>query len=280
MKRVLAAALAVLFSISLLQAQENCLPLRRITQDNLVFRGGERMNYKIHFKSGVVNAYVAKAEISLDSTVLNGKPVYAARVYARTANFFDKFFNLREDFRSWFSAGDLAPEKFHRYSKEGRYTATNDYKFVRDTGEPYISAEIETSKKPRFTKEIPLGHCTYDPVTLFFAARNMDMTRVRTGVSYPMTFAVADDVYTINFIYSGKEKRKVDGIGEVSTMKFTVQVLDGDVFTGGSDMVMWFSDDDNRVLVGFEAPLKIGVVQGRLISAGGLRHGLAITKKN
>ncbi len=280
MKRALAAAFTVLFSISLLQAQEACLPLKRITRDDLVFKGGERMSYKIHFKSGVVNAYVAKADISLDSTVLNGKPVYASRVYARTANFFDNFFTLREDYRSWFSTEDLAPAKFHRYSKEGRYTATNDYKFVRDTDEPHISAEIETSRKPRFTKELPLGQCTFDPVTLFFAARNMDMDRVKTDVPYPMTIAVADDVYTIKFIYRGKETRKIDDVGDVNTMKFTVQVLDGDVFTGGSDMIMWFSDDNNRVLVGFEAPLKIGVVQGRLISASGLRHALSMTKKS
>ena len=278
MKYISAVLLSFLIAVCVAAAQDaKCLPLRRITQETLAFKGGEKMTFKIHYKVAFINADIASAVISLDSTELNGRPAYASRVYARTYPFYDNFFRLREDFRSWFSVEDLRPEKFLRESHEGKYTARNDYKFVWNAGEPHISAEIETSRKPKYSKEIPLDGCTFDPMTLFFTARNMDMTKVKENEPYPMTFAVADDVYTIYFVYKGKERRSVDGIGNVNAMRFEVQVLDGDVFTGDSDMVMWFSDDDNRILLGFNAPLKLGLVHGRLTAIEGLKHELNVT---
>lgn len=269
-------SILILLTVSLLtfraRAQEKCMPLQHISQETLAFKGGEKMTFKIHYKVAFINADIASAVLTVDSTQFNGGPVYSTRVYARTSSFYDNFFRLREDFRSQMTTDRLTPVKFYRDSREGKYRATNDYTFVWDVPEPHINAEIETTKRAKYTKEIPLNDCTYDPMTLFYTARNMDMTKVKEDVPYPMTFAVADDVYTINFVYKGKCKRKLDGIGTVDAMKFEVQVLDGDVFTGDSDMVMWFSDDANRILLGFEAPLKLGLVHGRLVSVEGVKH--------
>lgn len=249
-----------------------CMPLRPMTGENLAFKGGESLSYKINFKWGAINSDVAKATLTLEETTLNGKAVYASRLFGQTAKFYDSFFKLREDFQSWFSVSDLAPQKFYRDTREGKYRCTNDYRFVWNAAEPHISADIWTTRAPRFVKDIPLDRCTFDVMTLFYTARNMDMSRVRAGEKYPMTFAVADDVYTVYFVYLGKEDKAVKGLGTVRSMKFTVEVVEGDVFTGESDLTLWFSDDDNRIPVCFEAPLKIGMVAGRLETAEGLRH--------
>lgn len=271
--------LAMLLSVAGLVARAQCMPLRPLTRDDLAFKGGENLTYRINFKWGAINSDVAKATLSLEETVLNGKPVYASRLFGQTAKFYDNFFKLREDFRSWFLVDGLSPQKFFRDTREGKYRCTNDYRFVWDAAQPYVAAEIETSRKPRFSMEIPLDKCTFDVMTLFYTARNMDMDRVRAGQQYPMTFAVADDVYTVYFVYKGKEDKVVKGLGTVKSMKFTVEVVEGDVFTGDSDMTLWFSDDDNRIPVCFEAPLKIGMVSGRLDSAEGLAHSFSSLRK-
>ncbi len=270
MKRVLLTAILALTAF--LSAMGQCMPLRPFSKDSLAFTAGEKLTYRINYKWGPVRTDVAKASLTLNEESLNGETVYAARIYAKTANFYDNFFKLREDFRSWFTTDRLVPQRFYRDTREGKYRCTNDYSFFWDAEEPYISADIETSRKPLYNMSIPLDDCTFDAVTLFYTARNMDMDKVEVGKRYPMTFAVADDVYTINFKYLGNENKSVKGFGTVDTMKFDVEVVEGDVFTGDSDMTLWFSNDENRILVFFEAPLKIGIVRGRIDAAEGLAH--------
>lgn len=270
MKR--AALIFTMLVVASFAAMGQCMPLRPLVKDNLAFKGGENLSYKINFKWGAINSDVASASLTLDQTTLNEKPVFASRLYGQTAKFYDKFFKLREDFQSWFLVDGLSPQKFYRDTREGKYWCRNDYRFVWNAAQPYVSATLETSRKPEFSMQIPLDNCTYDVMTLFYTARNMDMSRVNVGQPYPMTFAVADDVFTVYFVFLGREDKAVKGLGTVKAMKFSVEVVEGDFFTGDSDLTLWFSDDENRIPVCFEAPLKIGMVSGRLASAEGLAH--------
>ena len=129
---------------------------------------------------------------------------------------------------------------------------------------------------------LPLTPCTFDLPSLFFFARNMDFDVVEPGRRYPMTFAIDDDVYNVYFILHGRETRKIPGLGTVKTIKFAAKLLEGEVFKGEEDMLIWVSDDENRLPVYFEAPLLVGVASGRLSGYKGLKHpfdALVKTKK-
>lgn len=120
--------------------------------------------------------------------------------------------------------------------------------------------------------ELPLTKCTFDLPALFFFARNIDMDSVEPGKRYPMTFAIDDDIFNVYFIYFGKETVKVKGLGTVRAMKFAAKLLEGEIFAGEEDMLMWISDDENRVPVYFEAPILVGFASGRLSGYEGLKY--------
>ena len=65
---------------------------------------------------------------------------------------------------------------------------------------------------------------------------------------------------------------KVKGLGTVRTIKFAAKLLEGEVFKGEEDMLIWISDDENRLPVYFEAPLRVGVAAGRMTGYSGLKH--------
>ena len=100
----------------------------------------------------------------------------------------------------------------------------------------------------------------------------MDIDNIVPGEKYPMTFAIDDDVYNVYFILYGRERIKVKGLGTVDTIKFAARLLAGEVFNGEEDMMIWVSDDDNRIPVQFEAPILVGTASGRLKSFSGLKH--------
>ena len=110
----------------------------------------------------------------------------------------------------------------------------------------------------------------------------MDFDAVEPGRKYPMTFAIDDDVYNVYFILYGRETIKVKGIGTVKTIKFAAKLLEGEVFKGEEDMMIWVTDDENRLPVYFEAPLLVGFATGRLTGYDGLKYpfsSLVETKK-
>lgn len=252
----------------------SCLPLHSLSPKKLAFQAGESLDFVFHYNWGIINADVARGSFTADSSRLKKKDVFLVRMFGRTAKFYDAFFKVREDFHSWFTCDGLVPMRFTRDTREGGYYCLNEYAFVHGAN-PHIAATIENSNLPQKSMEIPLGDCTFDPLTLLYLARNVDMSKVKPDVKIPMTFAIDDEVFNIYFVFKGKDTCKLPGIGTVNTLKFAIKVVAGEMFGDASeDLFMWFSDDEGKVPVYLEAPLKIGKVTGRLEKYSGLKYPL------
>lgn len=249
-----------------------CIPVKNLHPDSLAFDEGEHLRFTMHYVWGTINSDVGWATVNLDRQSFNGIPAFHCKVYGQTTRIFDLFFKVREDFQSWFSCDSLVPLRFTRNTQEGRYIAKNDYIYYWEGKDSHIKANVYSSKKGERSIEIPLTKCTFDLPALFFFARNMDFSKVRPGIRYPMTFSIDDDVYDVYFIMYGREIKDIKGLGKVRTVKFAAKLLAGGVFTGEEDMMIWISDDDNRLPVYFEAPILVGTASGRLESYTGLKH--------
>ncbi len=250
-----------------------CIPLRSgLNESSLAFGAGEHFRFTVHYTWGVINSDVGVADVDLDTLRINGQKAFYCRVYGKTWRWYDAIFKVREDFCSWFTVDGLTPLKFTRDTREGKYIALNTYNYIWDTPEPYIDADLYSSHSGQRNMAIPLDRCTFDLPSLFFLARNMDLDSIEEGVQYPMTFAIDDDVYNVYFILLGREVLKLKGIGKIHTLRFAAKLVAGTVFTGEEDMLIWVTDDDNRVPVKFEAPILVGVASGILAEYSGLKH--------
>lgn len=249
-----------------------CIPVRTVEEEELAFQAGEKLTFTMHYEWGAVNSDVGTGTVVLDTMRYNGVKAFHCSVYGKTTRLFDLFFKVREDFDSWFACDGLRPLKFTRDTHEGHYIARNTYIYDWNAVEPHIDADVYSSSSGQRNLELPLTSCTYDLPSLFFLARNMDIDNIVPGKKYPMTFAIDDDVYNVYFILYGRETIKVKGLGTVKTIKFAARLLAGEVFTGEEDMMIWVTDDDNRIPVCFEAPILVGTASGRLKSYSGLKH--------
>ena len=237
--RNLIVLLCMCLTFSQLHAQENldlkgtsCVPVMAVTEDALAFKAGERMEFVIHYEWGAVNTDVGYATVTLDSLTYNGHKAFLCSAYGKTTRMFDLFFKVREDFKSWFTRDGLRPLKFTRDTYEGGYEAKNTYHYNWNASEPYIAADVYSSKRGMKSLPLSLTPCTFDLPALFYFARNMDFDDVQPGKRYPMTFAIDDDVYNVYFILHGRETLKIKGLGTVRTIKFAAKLLEGEVFKG------------------------------------------------
>lgn len=249
-----------------------CIPVKSLNPDSLAYKAGEELSFTMHYKWGAINSDVGSAIVRLDTTNINGTEVFHCDVSGSTTRLFDLFFKVREQFSSWFTVGGLRPMRFMRDSHEGRYHARNRYHYIWNAAEPYISAEVSSSTKGGRILEIPVDSCTYDLPALFYLARNMDFDRVEPGRKHPMKFVIDDEVFHVYFIMHNRETIRVKGLGSVRTIRFAAKLVAGEVFDGEQDMIIWISDDLNRVPVFFEAPLLVGTARGVLTGYSGLKH--------
>lgn len=249
-----------------------CVPVMSTAMDSLVFQAGEELSFALQYTWGAMNTDVGHATIRLDTLTFNGEKAFLIDAFGKTTRFFDWVFKVREDFKSWFTCEGMRPLKFTRDTYEGGYVAKNTYLYDWNSQEPVIHADVYSSKQGQKSLDLPLTPCTFDLPSLFYFARNMNFDVVEPGKRYPMTFAIDDEVFNVYFILHGRETIKVKGIGEVKVIKFGAKLLEGEVFKGEEDMIIYISDDMNRLPVYFEAPLLVGRATGRLTDWEGLKH--------
>ena len=145
--------------------------------------------------------------------------------------------------------------------------------------QPYADMKINSAEDAYIQM---LGEVRYNPDTELTQEvmdeyyekhkKKIDMDKVEPGRRYPMTFAIDDDIFNVYFIFYGPETIKVKGLGTVKTIRFAAKLLAGEVFTGEEDMMIWISDDENRVPVYFEAPILVGTASGRMSGCSGLKY--------
>ncbi len=242
--------------VAAMASAQNCFP----TASELPFKAGEKIRMGLYFKWGAVNTEVATGDLALTESALNGKSVYKASLIADSAPFFSVFYDMHERFETWFALDAVRPLKYYRNTKQGDYRAFNNY--IYDWDKKEIHADINFEGRGQQILDIPIHDCVCDITSILFYVRSLDFSGLTPGKKIPISFAIDDTVFDIVMTYRGKDTVKVKRIGKVNAIRFSCQVVSGAMFDGETEMTIWFSDDSNRVPVGFMAPLRIGSVQG------------------
>ena len=271
---VLVAGLtALLLSVFPRQLSGQCFPIHPALAEEHAFRQGERLTYVIHYKWLGIRTDVGSAEVSLlDGGMRNGRRLLHPVAVGSTYKFWDVFFKVRDRYESKFYEDSVRPVYFHRDIHEGKYTIQNFYNWNDSTHA--IEAEVVKSKGVIDTL-LPGHECTFDILTLFYNARNMDLEALEAGVNNPVSFAIDEEIFDIYFRYIGREEKRIPGLGVYRTLKFAAKVVAGEVFTGEQEMLIWVSGDMNRAPLPFESPVIVESVFRLLSGVGGLRYPLA-----
>lgn len=260
------------FQISFAQAKSS----KYAMCDELVFKEGEKLTYTIYYQCLGIKADVGKAVVVLNqSKDKSGRVFMYSRVVGSTTNFWDSFFKVRDLYECKFYPKDLRPFYFHRDIFEGNYKIKNYYKWNNNFD---INARVERENVAPLDTVLKGTSDTYDILSLFYFARNIDFESILKGVNNPILFAIDDEIFSVYFRYIGKEEKKIYKLGVFKTMKFATKVIAGEVFTGEKEMIVWISDDGNRVPLMFESPIIVGRVGGRLTNFESLKYPLQCIK--
>jgi len=276
MKRILHLSLLLMLVPVFCMAQSisDCTPAKVVPDSLRAFGPGETVKYVIQYRWLGIRSDVGNARMVLsEAEPVDGRGVFHAVASGETVKFFDAFFKVRDTYQAKFFADNGRSIWFHRDIYEGGYMVINDCTWNTVTDE--ISAKAEYVRSGNRTDTLLAGRpCTYDLISMYYAARNMDYSSVEKGRNYPLSFVIDEEMYDIYFRFEGRENKRVPRMGTFRTMKFALKVIAGEVFNGDNELYLWISDDENKIPVWIESPVKVGSVIGRLTGYENLKHPL------
>lgn len=254
MKRLI--AIILLFTAYMAPAQE-------------AFNTGEYFKFRIHY--GIVNAGYATLEVK--EAVRNNKKVHHVVGKGYTTGMTKFFFEVEDDYQSYFDKDTGKPYQFVRKINEGGYTKNQEGYF--DQGDNTV---LVKDYKNKTQKTFSVTENVQDIVSTFYYLRNHPkVNKMNVGESINVDMFFDDEVTKFKLKFIGREDIKTK-FGTVSTMIFRPYVQAGRVFKEEESLTVWISDDDNKIPLRIKASLAVGSLKADLEEFRGLANPFKIKK--
>ncbi len=254
---ITATLLAIFFSLKLNAVNEFC-GIR-----NVAFQGGESTTYKVFYTLAGVYIGAGEASFNVNLTNLNGKPVYHLIGDGKTYSFYDSFFKVRDRYESFIDTASLQPYRFIRKVDEGGY-------------KKFQTVNFDHAKNKAISNEgtFNVPNCVQDVVSAIYYARNIDFNKYKPGDKIYFNMFLDNETFNLYIRYLGKETIKTK-YGKFRAIKFKPLLVKGTIFEGGEKMVVWVSDDGNKIPLRIESPISVGSVKVDMMNYKNLRYPLS-----
>ncbi len=229
---------------------------------NSAWQSGEYINYHVYYTLAGIYVYGGQANFNINLERYNGRHAYHIVGDGKTNSFFDGFFKVRDKYESYIDTATLQPYKFIRNIQEGDFKKFETVTFNQ-------AANTATSQGGSFKTP----DCIQDVLSSIYYARNIDFNKYKPGDRIPFNMFIDDKVYNLYVRYLGKEKIKTR-YGKFNAIKFKPLLIEGTIFKGGEKMIVWVTDDANKIPVRIESPITVGTVKVDMMGYRNTRHAL------
>ena len=223
-----------------------------------VFRPGEELRYRLRY--GFITAAEATLSVETTDVKIDNRSLYHLVVDGRTTGAFDVFYKVRDRYDSYVDQNTLLPYLYTENIREAKYKRKDKVRFYPD------------QKKIVSTKgTYPAPTQTFDLVSTFYFARNLDLSSVKQGQTFKMNYFLNDEVSNLEIEYTGKERVKT-AVGEFNCLKFSPSIQPGRIFKKDSKLYLWITDDNNRIPVKAQVELLVGSLTLELTRTKNLKY--------
>ena len=235
---------------------------------NNVFANGEKLVYKLYYNLGII--WIPAGEVVF--TIKENSKSYEMTAIGKTYKNYEKIFKVNDYFYSNVDRETLFPKNFVRIIEEGNYKLYDSIYF--DQKRNIVMSFNGKTKEEARPKIHRVGECMQDMVSNIYYMRNLNTDNIKKGDKIAIKMFFDKEVFPIDIVYNGKEKKDIKDLGTFRTIKIQPNVVAGNVFRDGDKMTLWISDDANKLPLLIESPVSVGNVKAVLKSYTGLKHRL------
>lgn len=247
---------------------------RMRTVPNESFSSGEVLKYKVHY--GPITAAEAVIDVAPTLQYINGRPCYRATVYGKTNSSFDFFIKIRDTWQSYIDTAALVPQRSFRNIEEGNYRKreTVDFDHYKNT----VFVEKKKRNKNKESKNYKIPENAQDIVSGFYYLRTFDYDKMRIGEKITVKGFFDEENFDMEVTYKGKEVVSTKA-GDIRAIKLTPKMPKNEMFKGENAVVVYLSDDKNKIPVLIEAEMFVGSVKVNLYEYKNLKHKIILAQK-
>lgn len=242
---------------------------------NTVFQDGEEMTFKVFYNWNFVWLSAGEVTFKVDDQG-DRYHIWAVGI---TYNAYDAFFKIRDRYDVYVDKNTMLPIYASRDVHEGRYRLYDKLTFDRDR--KIVKSLRGDTKDVAVTTEYPIDECIHDILSLLYSARNFNFDQVKPGQDFPIKIFMDKETWPLRVNYKGRfPNKKIHSLGRFNTVAFNPEVIKGYIFKDDSNLVMWISDDKNRLPLMIESPISVGSVKVILKSYKNLKFEMTAKVKN
>ena len=234
---------------------------------NTTFQAGEQIVYKLYYNWNFV--WLAAGEVTFNVHDLPNQ--YRVNVTGQTYPSYEWFYQVEDNYTSYLDKETLLPQLHIKDIHEGGYQKYDRTKFYQD--EQRIVSYRGKTRKDTKPKYMDVDPCMHDLISIIYFARNLDYDELDRGQEIPIKILMDQEMHPLKIRYLGPEKDvKIKGSGRYNTLRFSPQLITGELFKEGDEMKIYVSDDENKIPLLIESPVSVGSVKAVLHSYKGLRY--------
>lgn len=242
-------------------------------EQKISFDIGEELKYKIYYNWKAVWMGAGTVKFKTELKEIDGKAVFHNKAEGKTFRRYEWFYKVHDVYETFLDTSSLKPVRFIRDINEGGYTKHLQYDFEHENQQAYIDHFLrrgETKMEPQYKSISP---CTVDLLSAVYYTRNIDYSQLQIKDTIPVNVLMDGEMYSLFLIFEGRENLKTD-FGTFRCIKLRPSLMDGYIFEEGDFMTIWATDDDNRLPLFIESPLKVGSVKAFLQDFENLKYPL------
>lgn len=231
--------------------------------NNTAFDYGEELTYRLRY-SLYFNVYVGEAILSVapEPKIIGNKAHYHLIGEGKSYKFYDAFMKIRDRYESYVNVSNFLPAASIRVLNEGGfhfddYTVYNHYKHEAK------------NKKGQVHK---MGVYSQDILSAIYLSRTLEYNDAKKGDSFMMNIFIDDSNYVLGLRYLGKETIKGKDGYTYKCIKLAPILIVDRVFKTQNDMILWISDDKNKIPIKIFSAISVGAIYIDLYKYKGLKN--------
>ena len=222
-------------------------------------------NEKITMDISYMGISTGRITIStLQDSMIGGKSVYHVNARIKTADFYSYLYELDDYCDSFITKDKFLPLKFSLIQRESAQDIDDLQLFDLEALKTYSLYKRVTDKKTKKSKkEEFIPHYFQDPLSIVFFIRGLPLSKKGTKYIIPIVNQGKVEILTATV----KETETIETkIGKRLARKVDIFTRAKGKTISGGNMTFWFSEDDKRVFLKFQAKIKIGSISGEIVT--------------
>ncbi len=236
------------------------------------FSSGENARYGAYYNWNFIWIQSGEVEFNADTVQYQQQKAWKLRALGKTYKAYDLFFSVRDTFETFCNYNTFLPISSRRVMNHAKDNSNHQYRF--DYTSSVIHTQIKQGKNPVYQADLPIQENTFDLLATAYNFRKFDFDKLFVGQKVRYRMLVDKKIDDLYFRYLGKENVKTRNGKEYRCHKVSVFLLQGDFFTEGEYMKVWFTDDKNHLPIQVETEILVGAVKALLLETKSMKYPL------